>query len=178
MLRIQTHLVALVAILVFVQLQIDLRHGFSDDTDHQVLTEQEGAGFSDRASRPGGTARKKNKNLGERPNMSDVATLLKRIDDEGIRNVDFCFTDPRGKWHHLTYHVSAVDAELFADGVMFDGSSIAGWKDISESDMLLNPRPDTAAMDPFSELPTLMLVCDASFATTMTRASSAIKLSI
>ncbi len=61
--------------------------------------------------------------------MSDVASLLKRIEEEGIKNVDFCFTDPRGKWQHLTYHVSAVDAELFADGVMFDGSSITGWLD-------------------------------------------------
>ena len=92
--------------------------------------------------------------------MPDVAALLKRIEEEGIRNVDFCFTDPRGKWQHLTYHESAVDADLFADGVMFDGSSITGWKDINESDMLLDPRPETAAMDPFAETPTLMLVCD------------------
>ncbi len=92
--------------------------------------------------------------------MTDVESVLKRIEDEGIRNVDFCFTDPRGKWHHLTYHASAVDAELFADGVMFDGSSITGWKDISESDMLLSPRPETTVMDPFAEKPTLMLVCD------------------
>ena len=92
--------------------------------------------------------------------MSDVESVLKLIDETNIKNVDFCFTDPRGKWHHLTYHSSAVDAELFADGVMFDGSSIVGWKDISESDMLLSPRPETAFMDPFSETATLMLVCD------------------
>ena len=92
--------------------------------------------------------------------MSDVESILKLIDETNIKNVDFCFTDPRGKWHHLTYHSSAVDAELFADGVMFDGSSIVGWKDISESDMLLSPRPETAFMDPFSETATLMLICD------------------
>ena len=74
--------------------------------------------------------------------------------------MNFRFTDPRGKWQHLSYHASAVDEDLLKGGVMFDGSSIAGWKDINESDMLLSPRPETAVMDPFSDKSTLILICD------------------
>ena len=56
--------------------------------------------------------------------------------------VDFRFTDPKGKWQHVTFDVTMVDEDLFADGVMFDGSSIAGWKAINESDMCLMPDPE------------------------------------
>ena len=92
--------------------------------------------------------------------MTDVKSILEKIKAGDYQNVDFCFTDPRGKWQHLTYHVTAVDEDLLADGVMFDGSSITGWKDINESDMLLRPRAETAVNDPFAEKPTLMLICD------------------
>ena len=92
--------------------------------------------------------------------MSDVKSVLEKIKANDIQEVDFCFTDPRGKWQHLTYHVSAVDEDLISDGIMFDGSSIAGWKDISESDMLLRPRAETAVNDPFAEKATLMIICD------------------
>ena len=92
--------------------------------------------------------------------MSDVASALKMIADNDVKYVDFRFTDPRGKWQHLAQPASTVDEALFADGVMFDGSSIAGWKDIAESDMTLMPDPATATMDPFSAMPQMILFCD------------------
>ena len=92
--------------------------------------------------------------------MSDNAAVLDQIKQQSIQYVNFRFTDPRGKWHHLSYHVSAVDEDLLSVGIMFDGSSIAGWKDINESDMLLTPRPETTVIDPFADKPTLILICD------------------
>ena len=70
------------------------------------------------------------------------------------------FTDPHGKWHHLTIANRMVDEDFFTDGIMFDGSSIAGWKAINESDMTLMPDPATAVMDPFEPQPTMIVVCD------------------
>ncbi len=86
--------------------------------------------------------------------------VLKTIKEEDIKYVDFRFTDPRGKWQHVTFDVSMVDEDMFADGTMFDGSSIAGWKAINESDMVLMPDPSTAQRDPFFAAPTLSIVCD------------------
>jgi len=86
--------------------------------------------------------------------------VLKTIKEEDIKYVDFRFTDPRGKWQHVTFDVSMVDEDMFADGTMFDGSSIAGWKAINESDMVLMPDPSTAQLDPFFAAPTLSVVCD------------------
>ncbi|MCC7410504.1 MAG: glutamate--ammonia ligase [Gammaproteobacteria bacterium] len=86
--------------------------------------------------------------------------VLKRIKDEGIKFVDLRFTDTRGKEQHLTLPVRAVDASFFEEGKMFDGSSIAGWKGINESDMVLMPEADTAVLDPFFEEPTLIVRCD------------------
>jgi glutamine synthetase len=74
--------------------------------------------------------------------------------------VDFRFTDPRGKWQHTTYIANKVDASAFEDGIMFDGSSIAGWKAINESDMILMPDTSTAFMDPFTAQPTVVIFCD------------------
>ncbi len=74
--------------------------------------------------------------------------------------VDFRFTDPRGKWQHTTYLASKVDAASFEDGIMFDGSSIAGWKSINESDMILMPDPSSAFLDPFTAQPTVVITCD------------------
>jgi glutamine synthetase len=74
--------------------------------------------------------------------------------------VDFRFTDPRGKWQHTTYLAEKVDAASFEDGIMFDGSSIAGWKSINESDMILMPDTTTAFMDPFTAQPTVVITCD------------------
>ena len=64
------------------------------------------------------------------------------------------------KWQHTAQHVSTVTEDVFTDGFMFDGSSIAGWKAINESDMILMPDPTTACMDPFSAKPQMILICD------------------
>lgn len=92
--------------------------------------------------------------------MSDASSILKKMKDEGINYVDLRFTDPRGKMQHVTLDSSLVDEDFFAEGTMFDGSSIAGWKAINESDMILMPDPSTVSMDPFYAEPTLTLFCD------------------
>ena len=86
--------------------------------------------------------------------------VLKLIQDKEVRFVDFRFTDTRGKEQHVTVPAHTVDAEVFEGGKMFDGSSIAGWKGIQESDMILMPDPETARLDPFFEELTLNLTCD------------------
>lgn len=92
--------------------------------------------------------------------MSDAKTVLSLIQEHGVKYVDFRFTDPRGKWHHTAQHIVTVDEDLLNEGIMFDGSSIAGWKAINESDMLLKPDLGSAVMDPFSAQPQLILFCD------------------
>lgn len=86
--------------------------------------------------------------------------ILKRIKDEQIEFVDFRFTDSKGKWQHTTLVSEQVSKSTFEDGVMFDGSSIGGWKDINESDMILMPDADSAFMDPFTAQSTLVVSCD------------------
>ena len=88
------------------------------------------------------------------------ADVLKHLKENEIKFVDLRFTDPRGKWQHLTMTSEFIDEAAFADGIMFDGSSIAGWKAINESDMALIPDPATAVMDPFSAQAALILFCD------------------
>jgi len=92
--------------------------------------------------------------------MKTAADVLKAIKDNDVKYVDFRFTDPRGKWQHVTFDISMIDNEIFSEGTMFDGSSIAGWKAINESDMTLMPDPTTATMDPFFAAPTMSIVCD------------------
>ena len=92
--------------------------------------------------------------------MSDIKTVLDMMKENDVEFVDFRFTDPRGKWQHTAQHVSTVDEDLLTDGIMFDGSSIAGWKAINESDMILMPDLNTAVMDPFTAQPQLILFCD------------------
>src|SRR5579872_4667083 len=87
-------------------------------------------------------------------------TILSRIKDEEIDWVDLRFTDPKGKWQHLTMSSVVIDEDALTDGLMFDGSSIAGWKAINESDMILKPDLDAAYVDPFSATPMLILFCD------------------
>jgi glutamine synthetase len=86
--------------------------------------------------------------------------VLKKIKNENIEYVDLRFTDPKGKWQHVTFDQSMVDEDFFSEGQMFDGSSIAGWKAINESDMVLMPDPATAVIDPFFTKPTLSIFCD------------------
>jgi len=93
-------------------------------------------------------------------NCKTPSDVLKVIKENDIKYVDLRFTDPRGKWQHLTMTSEFVDEDAFADGIMFDGSSIAGWKAINESDMALIPDAGTAVMDPFYAQSTLILFCD------------------
>ena len=86
--------------------------------------------------------------------------VLKLIKEKDVRYVDLRFTDPRGKWQHVTMDRSLAGEELFSEGTMFDGSSIAGWKAINESDMILMPDPETAVLDPFMAQTTLAVFCD------------------
>jgi glutamine synthetase len=92
--------------------------------------------------------------------MKTARDVLKMIKDDDIKYVDFRFTDPRGKWQHVTFDITMIDEEVFSEGTMFDGSSISGWKAINESDMCLMPDPATATLDPFFAAPTLAIVCD------------------
>jgi len=85
---------------------------------------------------------------------------MEMIKENDIRFVDLRFTDPRGKWQHLTQAIVTVDEDSLKEGFMFDGSSIAGWKAINESDMCLMPDLTTATIDPFFAQATLVLVCD------------------
>ena len=86
-----------------------------------------------------------------------VADVMKMVKENEVKFVDFRFTDTRGKEQHVSVPVSAFDEDKFSAGHAFDGSSIAGWKGIEASDMLLMPDPNTANIDPFFEEPTLIL---------------------
>ena len=88
---------------------------------------------------------------------SDVMKMLK---DNDVKYIDYRFTDTRGKEQHVSVPAHTFDEDTFEEGKMFDGSSIAGWRGIQDSDMVLMPDPDTAVMDPFFNEPTLILRCD------------------
>lgn len=92
--------------------------------------------------------------------MSAVAEVLSMINERDVKFVDLRFTDTLGKEHHVSVPARLVDEDLFEEGHPFDGSSIAGWKGIQASDMLLLPDPTTANVDPFMEDVTLTLTCD------------------
>ena len=82
--------------------------------------------------------------------MKSAKDVLKSIKDNDVKYVDLRFTDPRGKWQHVTFDGSMIEEDTFTEGLMFDGSSIAGWKAINESDMCLMPDPVTAVHQPAS----------------------------
>mgnify|MGYP001814243884 FL=1 len=88
---------------------------------------------------------------------SDVLDLIK---DNDVKYVDLRFTDTKGKEQHVSVPAAVADEDFFEDGKMFDGSSIAGWKSINESDMILMPDPGTAKLDPLSEESTVNITCD------------------
>ena len=92
---------------------------------------------------------------------------LKLIKDNDVKWVDLRFTDSHGKEQHVTLPVGEIDDDFFQDGKMFDGSSIAGWKGINESDMILLPEDETAVLDPFTDVATLNLRCNIVEPTTM-----------
>ena len=89
-----------------------------------------------------------------------AANILKTIKDKEVEYVDLRFTDPRGKLQHLTQDISTVNEDLLTNGVFFDGSSIAGWKAINESDMILKPDTNRSFVDPFMSHNTLVIFCD------------------
>ena len=86
--------------------------------------------------------------------------VLAMCREKGVKAVDLRFMDFPGLWQHFTIPVATLDEEVFEDGVGFDGSSIRGWQAINESDMLVVPQPETASLDPFTELPTLSMICN------------------
>ena len=89
-----------------------------------------------------------------------ASDVLKMAKDNEVAFVDFRFTDTKGKEQHVSVPVKAFDESKFTEGHAFDGSSIAGWKGIEASDMLLMPDPMSAHMDPFTDENTLILTCD------------------
>src|SRR5919206_1116270 len=89
-----------------------------------------------------------------------VADVMKMVKENEVKFVDFRFTDTRGKEQHVSVPVSHFDEDKFTSGHAFDGSSIAGWKGIQASDMLLMPDPGTAVIDPFTDETTLNITCD------------------
>jgi glutamine synthetase len=92
--------------------------------------------------------------------MSAANKILQEIKDKDVQYVDLRFTDTRGRVHHVTFDIGMVDEDFLEEGTMFDGSSIAGWKAINESDMLLKPDLSSAYIDPFYQQTTLFLFCD------------------
>jgi len=92
--------------------------------------------------------------------MKNASDVLKMIKDKDVKFVDLRFTDTKGKMQHVTADVSCVDDAMFSDGYAFDGSSIAGWKGIEASDMLLMPDPMSAHVDPFFAQTTVAIFCD------------------
>ena len=90
---------------------------------------------------------------------SGASKVLAKARSEGAQIVDFKFVDLPGTWQHFSIPASELAVDMFTDGLGFDGSSIRGWQAIDESDMLVIPDPDTAFMDPFTQVPTLSLIC-------------------
>src|SRR3989475_8917404 len=91
-------------------------------------------------------------------NCVTVEDVLKTIKDEKVQMIDLRFTDLPGVWQHFSVPPSAVDDDALDEGIGFDGSSISGFQEIQESDMLVVPDPTTAFLDPFTTAPTLVLV--------------------
>ena len=89
-----------------------------------------------------------------------ASDVLNKVSDYGVRFVDFRFTDTRGKEQHVSIPAHKLSEETFLHGQMFDGSSVAGWKGINESDMILMPDASTAVLDPFTDEPTINITCN------------------
>lgn len=89
-----------------------------------------------------------------------VENILKTITNKEIKFIDLRFTDTLGKEQHVSVRATCVNSDFLAEGKVFDGSSIAGWRGISKSDMILMPDVDSAVLDPFSEEKTLIIRCD------------------
>src|ERR1043165_9368679 len=92
--------------------------------------------------------------------MADAKTVLEFAKSNGAKILDLRFTDLPGLWQHVSYPITQLSEDSFEEGFGIDGSSIRGWAAINESDMLLVPDAATATLDPFYEVPTLVMVCD------------------
>ncbi|WP_228243040.1 type I glutamate--ammonia ligase [Porphyrobacter sp. GA68] len=92
--------------------------------------------------------------------MPTASEVLDQIREHEVEWVDLRFTDPKGQWQHLTMTAAMLDEDQLEEGLMFDGSSIAGWKAINESDMILKPDLARTFMDPFSATPMMIVFCD------------------
>ena len=92
--------------------------------------------------------------------VKNTDEFFKFCEENEVRFVDLRFTDIKGAWHHLTYNLSAVNADMLEAGMPFDGSSIDAWQPINKSDMLLKPDVPTAFLDPFTADPTIIVICD------------------
>src|SRR3989441_13299006 len=86
--------------------------------------------------------------------------VLKLAKEKGATITDLRFIDLPGLWQHFSIPVSELSEDIFENGLGFDGSSIRGFQSIDESDMLLIPDPTSAQMDPFTAVPTLVLICN------------------
>ncbi len=102
-----------------------------------------------------GGAKAKSKGAG-----GSARSVVASARQQGVQFVDFKFVDFPGTWQHFSLPIGEFDADMFTDGLGFDGSSIRGWKAIDESDMLVMPQLDTAFMDPYTAVPTLSFICD------------------
>src|SRR3984885_2958957 len=89
-----------------------------------------------------------------------AADIHKLIKEKEVKNVDVRFTDPRGKWQHVTFDLMMVDEVCLNHGTLLDDSTIAGWTAINEHCMLLLPDLDTCVIDPFFAQATLVIICD------------------
>jgi len=94
------------------------------------------------------------------PDCATAEDLLKAIKDEKVQMIDLRFTDLPGVWQHFSVPPSAVNIDTLNEGIGFDGSSIRGFQEIQESDMLVVPDPTTAFLDPFTPATTLILICN------------------
>ena len=92
--------------------------------------------------------------------MPDAKTVLEFVQKHEIKMLDLRFTNLPGLQHHISYPIAQLSEESFQEGFGMDGSSIRGWSAIHESDMLLIPDPSTYLLDPFTEVPTLVMLCD------------------
>ena len=86
--------------------------------------------------------------------------VLALIREKEVKAVDLRFMDFPGLWQHFTIPAEALEEETFEEGIGFDGSSVVGWRAINEADLLVVPQPETAFLDPFTTLPTLVMICN------------------
>src|SRR5436190_1705241 len=92
--------------------------------------------------------------------MADAKKVMEFVKEKGVKLLDLRFTDLPGLWHHVSYPIDQVSEASFEEGFGMDGSSIRGWAAIHESDMLLIPDPNFFMLDPFTEVPTLVMIAD------------------